>query len=102
MSSPHQPTAADAAAELDARRFGRPADGWRRTLYTIIFESGTRGGKIFDVALLVAIGLSVTVVMLESVKPIRALSVTLTKPAPAGEAGLDQEQLWDFERVMGV
>src|SRR3982750_3235870 len=40
-------------------------------LYTIIFESGTRGGKIFDVALLIAIGLSVTVVMLESVKPIR-------------------------------
>ena len=38
----------------------------------IIFESGTRGGKIFDVYLLIAIGLSVTVVMLESVQSIRS------------------------------
>ena len=44
---------------------------WKHRLYRIIFESGTRGGKIFDVALLIAIGLSVTVVMLESVQSIR-------------------------------
>jgi voltage-gated potassium channel len=44
---------------------------WKLRLYTIIFETGTRGGKAFDVALFIAIGLSVTVVMLESVKPIR-------------------------------
>jgi len=44
---------------------------WKLRLYRIIFESGTRGGKIFDVFLLVAIGLSVTVVMLESVESIR-------------------------------
>ena len=48
----------------------RPA--WKRRLYTIIFESDTPGGKAFDVSLLVAIGLSVTVVMLESVKSINA------------------------------
>jgi voltage-gated potassium channel len=53
----------------------RPTDdqpAWKRRLYCIIFESKTPGGKAFDVSLLIAIGLSVTVVMLESVKPIRA------------------------------
>ena len=45
---------------------------WKLRLYLIIFESGTRGGKIFDVYLLIAIGLSVTVVMLESVESIRS------------------------------
>ncbi len=53
----------------------RPTDdqpAWKLRLYLIIFESGTRGGKVFDVALLIAIGLSVTVVMLESVHSIRA------------------------------
>src|SRR3982751_479950 len=44
---------------------------WKLRLYLIIFESGTRGGKAFDVALLIAIGLSVTAVMLESVEWIR-------------------------------
>ena len=60
------PTVADAAAELDARRFGRPAEGWRRKLYIVIFESDTPAGLLFDQALLVAILASVTVVMLES------------------------------------
>ena len=41
---------------------------WKRDLYIIIFESDTPAGKAFDVGLLIAIGLSVTVVMLESVK----------------------------------
>jgi voltage-gated potassium channel len=45
---------------------------WKLRLYLIIFESGTRGGKIFDVYLLIAVGLSVTVVMLESVESIRS------------------------------
>jgi voltage-gated potassium channel len=53
----------------------RPTDdqaAWRRRLYCIIFESKTPGGKAFDVSLLIAIGLSVTVVMLESVKSVQA------------------------------
>ena len=33
---------------------------WKHRLYLIIFESGTRGGKIFDFCLLISIGLSVT------------------------------------------
>lgn len=53
----------------------RPTDdqpAWKRRLYCIIFESKTPGGKAFDVSLLIAIGLSVTVVMLESVKSVQA------------------------------
>lgn len=50
----------------------RDQPAWKLRLYLIIFESGTRGGKIFDVYLLIAIGLSVTVVMLESVQSIRS------------------------------
>lgn len=50
----------------------RPAaPGWRRGLYVVIFEHDTRGGRAFDVALLVAILGSVAAVMLESVTPIR-------------------------------
>lgn len=45
--------------------------GWRARLHEIIFEADTYEGKIFDVALLVAILLSVFVVMLESVDFIR-------------------------------
>jgi voltage-gated potassium channel len=64
MSS--DPAPIDVAAELDARRFGRPAGGWRRELYIVIFESDTPAGLLFDKALLVAILASVTVVMIDS------------------------------------
>ncbi|MFQ5583279.1 MAG: hypothetical protein ACE5GL_02440 [Calditrichia bacterium] len=43
----------------------------RARLYIIIFESDTAGGKLFDVALIGAILLSVLAVMLESVASIR-------------------------------
>ncbi len=43
---------------------------WRNQLHTIIYEADTRGGKLFDVALLISIGLSVTAVALESVATI--------------------------------
>jgi len=51
----------------------RPVDRavWRHRCHEVIFESDTRAGKWFDVALLLAIGLSVVVVMLESVSEIR-------------------------------
>jgi voltage-gated potassium channel len=45
--------------------------GWRRRLYEIIFEADTPAGKIFDVALLIAILISVTVISLESVYDLR-------------------------------
>jgi voltage-gated potassium channel len=41
--------------------------GFRRQLYIIIFEADTPAGKAFDVALLVAILISVIAVVLESV-----------------------------------
>lgn len=45
---------------------------WRQRLHEVIFEADTPEGKTFDVALLVAILLSILVVMLESVASIDA------------------------------
>lgn len=45
---------------------------WQRKLHVIIFEADSRGGRIFDVTLIICILLSVTVVMLDSVGPIHA------------------------------
>ena len=53
------------AARLDAGL--RP---WQRKLHTIIFEAETPAGKFFDVALLLAIIVSVIAVILESVQSI--------------------------------
>ena len=52
----------------------RPANqgDWRNRLHEIIFEADTPGGKGFDVALLIAIVLSVVAVLLESVAGLRA------------------------------
>ncbi len=49
---------------------GRQAP-WREKLRVVIFEADTPSGKAFDVALLVAIVVSVGIVMAESVAPIR-------------------------------
>jgi voltage-gated potassium channel len=46
--------------------------GWRLRLHEVIFEADTPSGKAFDVALILAILLSVFAVMLESVAGIRA------------------------------
>jgi voltage-gated potassium channel len=52
---------------------------WKRRLYTIVFQNDTRAGKIFDLALLVAIGISIAVVMLESVEPYRSAHIVLLR-----------------------
>ena len=49
-----------------------PSPPWKDRLYRIIFQSDTRAGWWFDVALFGAIILSVVVVMLESVPQLRA------------------------------
>jgi voltage-gated potassium channel len=49
----------------------KPGGGWRVRLYETVFESDTRAGRVFDMALIAAIVLSVLVVMLESVASIR-------------------------------
>ncbi|RQO76085.1 ion transporter [Aquitalea sp. FJL05] len=48
-----------------------PLSGWRRKLYIIIFEADTRTGRLFDLALIVCIVLSLLTVILESVASIR-------------------------------
>ena len=46
--------------------------GWRKHLHEVIFEADTPAGKVFDIALLVVILLSILAVMLESVQAIDA------------------------------
>jgi voltage-gated potassium channel len=45
---------------------GRPQTGWRLTLYTVIFESDTRAGRLFDIWLIIFILASVLAVVLGS------------------------------------
>jgi voltage-gated potassium channel len=45
---------------------------WRSKLHEVIFEAETCSGKLFDIILILIILLSVSVVMLDSVKPVRA------------------------------
>jgi len=47
------------------------AKGWRSELHEIIFEADTAAGKVFDCVLFACIGLSVLVVLLESIREIR-------------------------------
>ncbi len=47
--------------------YGKPLSGWRKGAYTIVFESDTHHGRLFDLWLFVAITVSVAVVMLDSV-----------------------------------
>ncbi len=49
------------------QRYGRPDGGWRARLYAVIFESDTPAGRAFDLALIGAILLSVTTVVLTSI-----------------------------------
>ena len=49
----------------------KPAEGWRRRLHEIIFESDTPEGKAFDIVLLWAILISVALVTLDSVAAVR-------------------------------
>lgn len=51
-------------------RSKKELSGWRRTWYEIVFESDTRAGRLFDIALLICILFSVLVVILESVQTI--------------------------------
>ena len=62
---PAQPTPAD-----PGHQFGKPSEGLRARLYTIIFEADTRAGRIFDLTLIVAILASVAVVVLDSVEAV--------------------------------
>jgi voltage-gated potassium channel len=67
MSNPPSPAAAKALAS-----FGKPESGWRRQLYSIIFEADTRAGRRFDVALVGVILLSILVVVVDSIPSVGA------------------------------
>ena len=56
----------DYNAESDALRFGKPAGGWRLKLFSIVFESDTPAGRLFDVIIIVAIVLSIIAVIADS------------------------------------
>lgn len=58
------------SSTIDAR-FDKPASGWRRRLFTVIFEADTRAGLLFDLILIGVIVTSVLVVILDSVQAIR-------------------------------
>jgi voltage-gated potassium channel len=60
----------DINAASDAESFGKPARGWRRRLFEIIFEADTAAGKAFDTVVIVAIVLSVAAVLVDSVEGI--------------------------------
>ncbi len=56
-------------------------DGWRAHLHEIIFEADTRAGRVFDVALIIAIVASITVVSLDTVESIAEEHHTLLTAA---------------------
>lgn len=51
------------------QQLGRPAGGWRRRMYEVIFESETAEGRAFDKIIVAAILISVAVVIADSVEP---------------------------------
>ena len=70
MASPADSGARPRTPIEDEHPFGKPASGWRRELYRIVFESDTRAGWLFDVILIGVIVASVTVVVLDSIRTI--------------------------------
>jgi voltage-gated potassium channel len=69
MSEPATPLPEQEAAF----QFGKPPAGWRRRLYNVIFEADTAAGRNFDIALVIAILLSILVVVLDSVPRIHSV-----------------------------
>jgi voltage-gated potassium channel len=54
----------------EAEALGKPARGWRRKAFEVIFEADTPAGRRFDLALLLVIVASVVTVMLDSVRSV--------------------------------
>lgn len=67
-----KPSPSSAAPRQTPSRFGKPQQGWRLKMYTVIFEADTRPGLIFDLALVATILLSIVVVVMDSVQSINA------------------------------
>jgi len=75
--TPPRRGAAPSARPSPDEVLGKPVDGWRLRVYTIIFEADTVAGRRFDVMLIVAILLSVMLVMADSVSSLSARYGTL-------------------------
>lgn len=56
-------------------------EGWREHLHEIIFEADTRAGRVFDIALIIAIILSIVIVSLDTVESIAKQHHTLLTAA---------------------
>ena len=67
-SAPASRTVASITQSDWAAPFGRPENSWRLRVYTIIFESDTRAGLLFDLLLILLVLASVVVVILDSVQ----------------------------------
>ena len=52
---------------------------WQERLHRVIFEADTTAGKTFDIVLLCSIFLSLAVVMLESIRSVRAVHADLLR-----------------------
>jgi voltage-gated potassium channel len=53
-------------------KLGKPPQPWRRRMHEVIFESETPEGRLFDKVIVIAILVSVTVVVLDSVRGLNA------------------------------
>ena len=71
-SASASPSRVSVAQSEFAARYGRPEGSWRLRLYTVIFESDTPAGRLFDLALILVILASVVVVILDSVQSLTA------------------------------
>ena len=54
-------------SDHDARYFGKPLEGWRLRLYTIIFEADTPIGRMFDISLIIMVLMSIVAVVTDSI-----------------------------------
>ncbi|MBC7804243.1 MAG: ion transporter [Candidatus Parcubacteria bacterium] len=63
--------------DSDVYLLGKPAGGWRRRVFNVVFESDTRAGKLFDLILIVAILLSVAAVLADSLASVALRHGTL-------------------------
>ena len=72
QSASASPSRVSIAQSEFAARYGRPDEPWRLRLYTVIFESDTPAGRLFDLVLILVILASVVVVILDSVESLTA------------------------------
>ncbi len=67
MTAPGSAPESSSGETGETPEFGKPASGWRRRCYSVVFESDTRAGRWFDLGLMGAIFASVGIVILDSI-----------------------------------